>query len=314
MTRVKPQLSVHAMTLSPEEPVSWRPTFDLVQAADRAGVDRACLTGEHVVFGEDLGAYERPELGGRGSKQATGSDGHYLDPVVVASMIFATTKQIRVATNIMLAALRRPIVLAKTGATLDVLSGGRMDIAVGVGWQREEYEAAGLVFEKRGRLLDHTLEVCQLLWREERATYSSPELSFENIHMQPKPKTPGGTPIWVSGNVKPPAMRRLAAFGVGWVPWGSGQNNDALIEEIPQMREAVAKLGRDPLEIQVAGNLPVVRDSSGAPQVGPTMDGVPALVAAGVTDFRAALPVPPGVEAGEAYLREWVQAFRAATS
>ena len=59
--------------------------------------------------------------------------------------------------------------LAKTASTLDVLSGGRLDLGVGVGWQREEYEAAGLDFDQRGRLLDHTLEVCTALWTETAA-------------------------------------------------------------------------------------------------------------------------------------------------
>ena len=72
----------------------------------------------------------------------------------------------RLATGILLAALRRPVVLAKSAATLDVLSGGRLDLGVGVGWQREEYEAAGLDFDGRGRLLDHTLEVCTELWTQ----------------------------------------------------------------------------------------------------------------------------------------------------
>ena len=102
-------------------------------------------------------------------------------------------------TGILLAALRRPVVLAKAAATLDVLSGGRLDLGVGVGWQREEYEAAGLDFDRRGRLLDHTLEVCQTLWREQAAARFDRELHFESIHCMPKPLQPGGVPIWVSG-------------------------------------------------------------------------------------------------------------------
>ena len=79
------------------------------------------------------------------------------------------TERVRLATGILLAALRRPVVLAKTAATLDVLSGGRLDLGVGVGWQREEYEAAGLDFDRRGRLLDDTLEVCTRVVDADRA-------------------------------------------------------------------------------------------------------------------------------------------------
>lgn len=313
---MRPQFTVWVPTLSPADPGDWQPSFDLAIAADRAGADRVALTGEHVLFGENLDAYGDPAVGGRkGSKQSTGSDGHYLEPIVMMSMIAALTTSVRFVPNIMLAALRRPVVLAKMASTLDVLSKGRLDLGVGVGWQREEYGAAGLAFEKRGRHLDHSLEVCQLLWSELSATYDAPELSFERIHMMPKPVQPGGVPIWIAGTVSPPAMRRLARFGAGWIPWGEASDGgDALVAEIPRMRQAVAALGRDPGEIQVAGHLPVVRGADGAPLIGPTMEKVRSMAAAGVTDFRAGLIIPKGVSAAEDFLSIWVAAFREATA
>ena len=93
--------------------------------------------------------------------------------------VAAVTARVRLGTYILLAALRRPVVLAKQAATLDVLSHGRLDLGVGIGWQREEYEAAGLDFAARGRLLDHSLDVCRTLWREQRASFDSPELRFD---------------------------------------------------------------------------------------------------------------------------------------
>ena len=314
---VKPQLSVPAFTLAVEDPGTWQPLLDWVRAADRAGVDRVVLSGEHVVFGENLEAYGNPDLGGTaGGKQITGPDGCYLEPMTTTALLSGITSQVRFITNILLAALRRPIVLAKSAATLDVLSAGRLDLGVGVGWQREEYEAAGLDFESRGRVLDHTLEVCQTLWRERRATYSSPELHFEGIHMMPKPLDPNGVPIWVSGSLNPRAMRRLARFGTGWIPWGEATLGTAnLLETIPKMREAVAGYGRDPAELQIAGSLPIVREKDGNPSIGPTMEGVAALREGGVTDFRALLlPTPGDPGAAEDYLSRWVEAFRAATA
>jgi probable F420-dependent oxidoreductase len=314
-TGIKPELTVWALTFSAAGDYDWQASFDLAVAADRAGVDRVGLTGEHVAFGENLEAYARPELGGiAGGKQVTGPDGYYIEPVVTMAMVAARTQRVRLVSNIMLAALRRPLVLAKMLATLDYLSGGRIDLGVGVGWQREEYEAAGLVFEDRGRLLDQTLEDCQLLWRESRASYSSAELSFENIHMMPKPANPGGIPIWVSGTLGGPAMRRLARFGSGWIPWGDANHgDDALVASIPRMREAVAKFGGDPARIGVAGNLPLAFGADGTLQIDATMERVPRLVEAGITDFRAMLPVPRDLAAGEDYLAAWVDGFRAAT-
>ena len=313
---MKPQLTTWALTFSAEAPQGWQASFDAAVAADRAGVDRIALTGEHVVFGENLEAYARPELGGiEGGVQVTGPDGHYIEPIVTMSMIAALTERIRFTSHILLAALRRPIVLAKMAATLDALSGGRLDLGIGVGWQREEYEAAGLRFEDRGRQLDHTLEVCQLLWREPRAVYASPELSFEKLHMMPKPANPDGVPIWVSGTVTPPAMRRLARFGAAWIPWGDAlTSEEGLLAAIPRMRESVARHGRDPLEIQVVGNLPMASGSDGMPDLAATMDRLPPLVEAGVTDFRAMLPLPADVNAAEDYLSEWVEGFRTATA
>src|SRR5579859_1754131 len=188
MTKFTPQISIHILNFAPEgHTAGWNHLFDLAKAADRAGIDRV-MVSDHVVYGEELDEYGKPEVGGRaGGKQPTGPDGHWLEPMTTLSVIAGMTTRVRLGTNILIAALRRPVVLAKTTATLDVLSGGRLDLGVGVGWQREEYEAAGLGFADRGRLLNHTIEVCQLLWREQTASYKSDELHFEAIHMMPKP-------------------------------------------------------------------------------------------------------------------------------
>ena len=174
----EPRLTVMLPTYAAEDPGSWDRVFDIARAADLAGVDRLVVS-DHVVFGEHLEAYANPETGGvEGGRQPTGPDGHWLEPLTVLTAVAAQTDRIRLGTYILLAALRRPVVLAKQLATLDVLSHGRVDLGVGIGWQREEYEAAGLDFSARGRLLDQSLEVCQTLWRDQRATFTSPELSL----------------------------------------------------------------------------------------------------------------------------------------
>jgi len=159
------QLSTGVPSFAVEDPGTWQHLFDAARIADQAGIDRVVVS-DHVIMGEHLEEYGRPEIGGQaGGKQPTGPDGPWLEPLTVLSVIAGMTSRVRLGTNILVAALRTPTVLAKTLATLDVLSGGRLDLGVGVGWQREEYEACGLSFERRGRLLEHTLEVCQTLWR-----------------------------------------------------------------------------------------------------------------------------------------------------
>ena len=310
MTDARIQLSTLVRSFSPDDPGGWDHFFRHARLLDEAGFDRLALS-EHVVFGENLEAYSRPELGGQtGGRQPTGPDGHWLEPLTALSVLAGRTSRIRLATGILLAALRRPVVLAKTAATLDVLSGGRLDLAVGVGWQREEYEAAGLDFAERGRYLDQTLEVCRLLWSETRASYSSPDLSFENIHMMPKPLQPGGVPFWISGTLNPRVIRRIARFGAGWYPWGPDSKD--LASSIARLRDAVAEEGRDPSDLQVIGHVPASTRPDGLLDVERTMEAVPALIEAGATDLRVNVRIPDDDAEAAEHLHRIVQGFRTA--
>src|SRR5436190_18842944 len=304
------RLSVALPTYAPEDPGDWDHLFALARAADAAGVDRVVVS-DHVVFGENMEAYGRPETGGvEGGKQPTGPDGHWLEPLTTLSVLCGRTSRGRLGTNILIAALRRPVVLAKAAATLDVLSGGRLDLGVGIGWQREEYEAAGLDFGSRGHQLDLTLEVCQTLWREPRAKVDLDGIAFEAIHMMPKPVQPGGVPLWVSGRVNERVARRLARFASGWIPWGEEAAD--LPASIPRMREPVARAGGNADALQVAGNLSVVRAADRTVDAERTMADVPQLVAAGVTDFRAFVKAPETFDEALASLSAIVDVFQGA--
>jgi probable F420-dependent oxidoreductase len=306
----QPQLSMGLTSFSAEDPGGWQYLLDRARAYDLAGIDRLVVS-DHVVYGENLDEYGRPEVGGsKGGKQPTGPDGHWLEPLTVLSVVSGITSRVRLGTNILLAALRRPIVLSKTLSTMDVLSGGRIDLGVGVGWQREEYEAAGLEFDGRGKLLDHTLEVLQTVWRNPRASYSSPLLTFENIHSMPKPVQPGGVPIWVSGTLNKNVARRIARFGSGWIPWGDAIGD--VKNAIPQMHDLITAAGGDPAGLQIVGTMPTVKGDDGKPDVARTVEAAPALVAAGVTDVRTAFPLPSDPAAAEDKLAELVRAFRTA--
>jgi probable F420-dependent oxidoreductase len=306
------RLTVFLSTFAAEDPGRWDHVFEIARAADDAGVDRIVVS-DHVVFGENLDAYSRPESGGvEGGRQPTGPDGHWLEPLTVLTAVAAQTTRIRLGTYILLAALRRPVVLAKQLATLDVLSKGRVDLGVGIGWQREEYDAAGLDFGARGRLLDHSLEVCQTLWREQRASFASPELRFEAVHMMPKPVQAGGVPIWVSGRCNERVARRLARFGRGWIPWGDDAADP--VAAIPRMRAAVDAAGGDGAALAVLGTLPLQLREDRSLDLGVTMDRVPPLVEAGVTDFLAHVRGPDSYAGAHEVYSELVTAFKAATS
>jgi probable F420-dependent oxidoreductase len=306
-----PTLSIQLRNFSADGQDGWETLFEQAIAADRAGVDRVAVA-DHVVFGNELDDYGDPTKGGTaGGRQPTGPDGLWLEPLTVLSFIAAQTTRVRLQTGVLLAALRRPAVLAKTCATIDVLSGGRLDLGVGVGWQRAEYDAVGLAFEQRGALLDHSLEVLHALWTEPAATIASSLLSFDDIHAMPKPAQPGGVPVLVSGTINAAVLRRVVRFGSGWIPWGPDVADPR--RGLAAIRTAMVEAGRTMDGFTVLGTLPLVH-TEGSVDLKSTMAGVPALVDGGITDFRAYVAIPSGLEAATEYLAEVVDAFRRATA
>ena len=307
-----PALSMQLWNFARRDPGAggWQPLYEQARAADAAGIDRLVVS-DHVILGENLEAYGDPKLGGTaGGRQPTGPDGHWLDPLVLLSTWASITRRARLMTGILIAGLRRPANLAKATATLDVLSGGRLDLGVGVGWQREEYEANGIPFERRGARLDRTLEICQLLWREEAASYQSEDLRFEKIHCNPKPLQAGGVPLWISGTLNRNVLRRIARFGSGWIPWGDDARDPAA--GLPRVREALEEAGRDPDGFQVTAQLPLKRRDDEGLDLEASFAPVPDWIAAGITDFRLALPLPTEYQAGLDLLSPVVEAFRKA--
>jgi len=280
-------------------PGGWSPLVEQARIADRAGIDRVVVV-DHVVMGEHPEHYD-------GGRFPTGPDGPWLEPLTVLAVLAGVTSRVRLSTGIVIAALRTPAVLAKTAATLDVLSGGRLDLGVGIGWQREEYEACGLAFSERGDLLDETLAVCRLLWRPGPATYRSHRLAFEATWCEPKPVRPGGVPIWVSGRLNRRTLARITRFGDGWIPWGEYVADVARGAAL--VRDALRAAGRDPARFQVRGQLPVVGDDDGV-DLAATMAPVPALIEAGVTDFNLGWRMPDPTEAALGTLTGIVEAFR----
>ncbi|MDV8071036.1 TIGR03619 family F420-dependent LLM class oxidoreductase [Rhodococcus sp. IEGM 1366] len=306
----RPQLTMDLGSFSAVDPCILRDLRERALLYDRAGIDRLTVS-DHVVFGEDLPEYGRREIGGHaGGLQPTGPDGHWLEPLTTLTYVAGFTNHVRLATNILLAALRRPVVLAKSAATLDVLSGGRLDLGVGVGWQAAEYQAAGLPLKGRGELLEHTLDVCRALWTEPVASHQSANLSFHRIHMMPKPVQPGGVPIWVSGTVNKRVVARVARYGAGWIPSGAAAAD--IGAGIREMKTGIEQAGGDPIDLQVAAGLPAIRNSKGDFDVAATMDQVGHMAESGATDLRLRIALPRDPEEALESLRDTVLAFRKA--
>jgi alkanesulfonate monooxygenase SsuD/methylene tetrahydromethanopterin reductase-like flavin-dependent oxidoreductase (luciferase family) len=129
------------------------------------------------------------------------------------------TDNIRVLSSILLAPFYHPTVLAKLTNTLDIASGGRLTLGVGVGGEFPvEFEAAGLNVKQRGRMTNECLEVLRRLWTEENVSYQGRHFQLNDVTVIPHPAQKPHPPIWVSGR-REPAMLRAAKFGDGWMPY-----------------------------------------------------------------------------------------------
>ena len=245
------------------------PLLDLARAADDAGVDRLVVS-DHVVLGRHLDAY-------RWGRFPTASDGPWLEPLTCLTAFAAVTTRVRLSTGILIAPLRPAALLAKSVATLDVLSGGRVDLGVGVGWQREEYDAAGLEFASRGDLLDETVAACRELWSDLPASYRGVHVAFEDVFCAPLP-VQERVPVWFSGTLTDRTVRRIADLGDGWIPI-MGATADDIRAGAKRLREATDRR----LDVQ-APLVPVRRDDKTV-DIDAMIGQAPELSAAGVTNI-----------------------------
>ncbi|WP_396655767.1 TIGR03619 family F420-dependent LLM class oxidoreductase [Microbacterium sp.] len=305
------QLTIGLRNYSRTGSDDWRHLLDQARAAEDAGVDRVFVS-DHLVFGSSLDDYGDPERGGRvGGVQPTGPDGEWLEALTVVSAMLAVTDRVLVGTNVLVAPLRPPVLLAKMAATLDVMSHGRFELGVGIGWQRAEYEALGLDFRRRGALFDEQLAACRELWTAPVARFEGRFVQFEDVHMMPKPVRAEGVPLWIGGSARPVVARRIARYGSGWIPWGT--EPDRFLDAVAQMRELVAAEGGDPAGIQIAYALPNRFTDDGRVDGAALFADVPRLLEAGITDFRTLLRVPHDYEGARAMLQDLVTAFDRAT-
>jgi probable F420-dependent oxidoreductase len=170
------------------------------------------------------------------------------DPLAWLSYVASATRRIRLATGILILPQRNPVVLAKTLASLDRLSGGRLLLGVGVGWVREEAEAVGTSFSNRGRRADEAIEAMRALWREPLSSYHGEFVRFDSVVSRPKPAREGGPPIIVGGHSRA-AARRAGRLGDGFYPLGVA--GDELASRCELMAETARAHGRDPAAIEI---------------------------------------------------------------
>jgi probable F420-dependent oxidoreductase len=172
----------------------------VVSAIDELHYD-AIVTAEHLA----MPYFEVPRLGP-----------YWMDALTAMSFIAGATRRVRVDTSVLVAPYHHPLAFAKALSTIDALSGGRLDVSVGVGHAVREFEVLGVPFEDRGAITDETLEAMIELWTADEPSYHGRFFHIDGLAFEPKPIQKPRPPIYIGGNSKP-ALRRAARYD-GWQP------------------------------------------------------------------------------------------------
>lgn len=165
----------------------------------------------------------------------------WYDPLVLGTAVASVTDRLRVLFNTLVMPYHHPVRLAKAIASLDVLSGGRVIVGVGVGWIEPEFQALGVPFRERGARTDEGIRAMKELWTSERPSFQGRFVSFKDVVFEPKPVQKPHPPLWVGGGARR-SIQRAAELGDGWHPLGRPQ--EKLAGEIQHLRRLLAQRGR----------------------------------------------------------------------
>ena len=224
----------------------------IARKGEELGYD-ALYTGDHILVPRNIASpYPYTESG-----EFPGSpSGESMEQLTLLAFLAGQTARIRLVASVIIVPHRNPLVAAKALATLDVLSGGRLVVGVGVGWMREEFEALGLPpFEERGAVTDEYIRAYKELWTSDDPTFQGKYVSFDNISFLPKPVQKPHPPIWVGGESRP-ALRRTAELADGWYPLGSNPTYpmgtpQQLKAGLERLASYARSFNRDPAEIEI---------------------------------------------------------------
>jgi probable F420-dependent oxidoreductase len=219
----------------------------LARLAEAAGFD-SVLAVDHVVFPDNYTSTYPYSASGR---LPVGRAGAFPDPLIWIAYAAAVTTRLRFLTGVIILPQRNPLVLAKQVATLDYMSGGRIELGIGVGWLKEEFAALGVPFERRGKRSNEYIAAMRALWAADGASFAGEFVNFQEVSCNPKPV--GRVPIIVGGHSEA-AARRAGHLGDGFFPSvGSPADTMPLFDVA---RRAAAEAGRDPGAIEMIAGCP----------------------------------------------------------
>jgi probable F420-dependent oxidoreductase len=190
---------------------------------------------------------------------AINGDTPMYDPWVVMATVAATTTSIRLATNVYVLTLRHPFITARSVATLDRVSGGRVTLGAGVGWLEEEFDNIGESFHDRGRRMEEIIPILRQLWSEDVIEHHGEFFDFGPVKFQPKPLQKPNIPIHIGGHGAP-ALRRAGRMADGWIEVGS-HDFDTLQKRLDTVMTARREAGRDNEPFEVSSGLGVNYDT-----------------------------------------------------
>lgn len=224
-----------------------------------------------------------------------------VDPFVAMGYAAATTTTLRLIPNIVVLPYRNPFVVAKAGATLDLLSEGRFTLGVGVGYLKREFAALGVDFEERAALFEEALEVIRGIWTTDDFSYEGRHFTASGITAHPRPVTDPHPPIWIGGNTGA-ARKRVVAYGDGWCPFPAPavlaqtartapMDVDALTSGVEDLRRRFDEAERDWSRIDITFTNP----DGGSPggddfNADAYLSGLEKLAGVGVTWVQVGLP------------------------
>lgn len=221
--------------------------FTIARRAEQLGYNYLAVT-DHIVVPRDIASrYPYSQDGEFPGKDA----GEYVDPLSLMAFLAAATEDVRLLTSVMVVPYRPAVLTAKMLATIDVMSGGRITIACGAGWMREEFEAIGAPpYEERGKVTDEYIDVFRELWTKDDPVFDGAYNKFSNIAFLPKPLQKPHPPIWTGGE-SGPALRRAARIADGWYPIGANPRFplDTIArykDKLDEFKSLAEGYGRDP--------------------------------------------------------------------
>lgn len=219
---------------------------ELVQAGEEAGFESA-WTVEHTVLPE---GYESQYPYSSDGKIAGGANDIPLpDPLIWMAYVAARTSKIKLGTGILILPQHNPVITAKQIATLDLMSGGRILMGIGVGWLKEEFDAIGAEFSTRAARTDEYVAAMRVLWSDEAPTFNGKFIQFKGAYCRPQPVN-GSVPIIVGGHTKA-AARRAGRLGDGFFP-----AREFTPELLQLARDTAVEHGRDPTALEITASLP----------------------------------------------------------